>query len=243
MNKDEGSGPKPRLHLFGYLDETGLLHTPETDRFFGIGLVAVPNPRHLHRAIIRLKNKHKFHEEFHFNSIKYSSLPIYKALIDITFAEPNLRFSIQIIDKKGKNHANKYKSYNKYAGQVISSILDVTNVKRSEYITILADDVSTSDKEDKFEHDVRETIKRIHRRNALFGIARLESHAVSEIQLADILVSSVAYAFKMKNSLVSKSSTKAKLVRYIQNKINTYELASNMELRLKNGVYFAIKTK
>lgn len=241
--KEEGSGPKPRLHLFGYLDETGLLYTPETDRFFGIGLVAVPNPRHLHRQIIRLKNKHKFHKEFHFNTIKYSTLPIYKELIDLAFAEANLRFSVQIIDKKGKTHTDKYKSYNKYAGRVIASILDVTNIKRSEYITILADDVSTNDKEDKFEQDVRNIIKRIHRRNALFGIARLESHAVSEIQLADILVSSVAYAFKMKHGLVSSRSTKAKLVRYIQEKINTYELAQDLELRLKNGVYFAIKRK
>lgn len=243
MKSADLTGPKPRLHLFGFLDETGLLYTPETDRFFGIGLVAVPNPRHLHREIIRLKNKHQFHEEFHFSTITFRTLPIYKRLIDLAFAEANLRFSVQIIDKKGKNHANKYKSYNNYAGKVIASILDITDTKRSEYITILADDVSTNDKEDKFEQDVRNMIKRVHRRNALFGIARLESHAVSEIQLADILVSSVAYSFKMKHRLVSSRSTKAKLVRYIQGKVNTFELAQDMGLRLKNGVYFAIKRK
>ena len=243
MLHDEPTGPKPRLHLFGYLDETGLLHTPAQDRFFGIGLIALPSPRHLHRSIIKLKNKHSFHEEFHFNSIKYSSLHIYKELIDLAFNEPNLRCAVLIIDKKDKIHNNKYKSYNKYAGQVIASVLDVTKANKSEYITILADDISTSDKDDNFERDVREMVKRIHRRNALFGIARLESHAVSEIQLVDILVSSVAYAFKMQTGLVSNTSTKSKLVRYIQQKMNTYELAQTKELRLKNGVYFSIKRK
>lgn len=241
--KKEETGPKQRLHLFGYLDETGLLHTPDTDRFFGIGLVAVPNPRHLHRAIIRLKDRYGFHQEFHFTKITHRSLPLYKELIDLAFDEPNLRFSVQIINKKGKKHPDKYKSYNRYAGEVIASILDVTKSNKSEYITILADDVSTSDKEDRFEQVVRDQVRRAHRRNALFGIARLESHAVSEIQLADILVSSVAYAFKMKEGLVSTRGIKAQLVKYIQKKMNVYELANDAQLRLKNGVYFAIKTK
>ncbi|MEX2398836.1 MAG: DUF3800 domain-containing protein [Candidatus Saccharimonadales bacterium] len=234
---------KPRLHLFGYLDETGLLHTPETDRFFGIGLIALPSPRHLHRSIIRLRNKRRFYREFKFSAINHSTLPIYKELIDLTFAEKNLRFVVQIVDKKGKNHPNKYKSYNKYAGQVIAKIVDATKQQASEYITVLADDVSTNDKDDKFEREVRDMVKKAHRRNALYGIARLESHAVSEIQLADILIGAVAYAFKMKYGLASTKGAKAQLVKYVQAKINVYNLSQDMELRLKNGVYFAVKRK
>jgi hypothetical protein len=34
----DNMGPKPRLHLFGFLDETGLLHDP-IDRVFGLGFL------------------------------------------------------------------------------------------------------------------------------------------------------------------------------------------------------------
>jgi hypothetical protein len=71
---DNSTGPKPRSHIFGYLDETGLLHTPRADRFFGLGLVIIQNPRNLHRSIIRLKDKRNFHKEFKFSGIKQSNL-------------------------------------------------------------------------------------------------------------------------------------------------------------------------
>ena len=66
---DVTTGPKPRSHIFGFLDETGLLHTPDTDRFFGLGLVIVQNPRQLHRDIIRLKDQQHFHNEFKFSRL------------------------------------------------------------------------------------------------------------------------------------------------------------------------------
>ena len=239
----ENPGPKTRAHLFGYLDETGLLHSPATDRFFGLGVVMIQNPRHLHRSIIRLKSKRKFHQEFKFKSVDHQTLPIYKELIDIAFEESRLRFLARIVDKTKKKHQDKYKAYNKYTGQLIADGISATNDKVSEYITILADDVSTSDKDDKFEQDVRARIRQVHRRNALYGICRLESHAVSEIQLADVLIGAVAYAFKMKEDLVPKNSAKAQLVKYIQTKMNVYALADEHELRLKNGVFIKISTK
>lgn len=239
----DNTGPKPRSHLFGYLDETGLLHTPATDRFFGIGIVILQSPRHLHREIIKLKARRQLADEFKFNDVNHNNLPVYKELLDIALNERKLRFLAQIIDKKGKQHPHQYKAYNKYAGELIADGIGCSKEKTSEYITILADDVSTNDKDDKFERDVRMHVKKAHRRNALFGIARLESHAVSEIQLVDVLVGTTAYAFKMNEGVVSTRGAKSQLVKYLQLKLDLNQLADNVKAHKKNGIFIKISHK
>jgi hypothetical protein len=237
-------GPKQRAHVFGYLDETGLLHTPPTDKFFGLGLLIVQNPRYIHRAIIRLKNQQQFYNEFKFTSVDRMNLPIYKRFIDIVFDTVNLRFNAIIVDKAkitvNKNYTEKY---NKYAGYLAARSIDQTNSDTSEYITILADDVSTNDIDDKFERIIRDQIKKKVRRNALFGICRLESHAVTELQICDVLIGAVAYACKMSEGIVRSKTAKAQLVKYIQGKMNTFSIALNLSLRLRNGIIFNIEKR
>lgn len=243
MDKDAATGPKPRSHVFGYLDETGLLHTPATDRFFGMGLVILPNPRPLHRGIISLRNSRHYHDEMKFSSIDGNNLRIYKELIDLIFSTHGLRFNCDIIDKTTRSTNNHVRSYNGYAGYLIAHSIDQVDSKSSEYITVLADDVSTNSINDKFEQMVRDRIRRVTRRNALFGICRLESHAVTELQVCDVLLGAVAYGFKMSSGSVSTRSAKAKLVKYIQQKLNTITLAQSMDLKLRNAVVFKVTQK
>lgn len=243
MDKELTPGPKPRAHVFGFLDETGLLHTPPTDRFFGLGLIVLPSPRSLHRGVIQLKNSHHYHHEFKWSDVSSQNLPIYKRLINEVFSATGLRFNCNIIDKTIKSTNNHVRSYNGYAGYLIAYSIDQQDRNKSEYITVLADDVSTNSVNDRFERMVRERIIRVTRRNALFGICRLESHAVTEIQVCDVLLGAVAYAFKMSSGSVSTKSAKAKLVRHIQSKLNTPSLAQAVDLRLRNGVIFKITTK
>ena len=86
---DKNPGPKPRINLFGYLDETGLLHSPATDKVFGLGLTICHNPKQLHRDIINFRNKRKFYKEFKFTEIRNENLPVYKGLVDIFFNTTN----------------------------------------------------------------------------------------------------------------------------------------------------------
>jgi hypothetical protein len=240
---DNSTGPKPRSHVFGYLDETGLLHTPDTDRFFGLGLVIVQNPRQLHRDIIRLKNRKHFYAEFKFANVSHTNLAIYKELIDICLSTPTLRFNCYIVDKSKISRGDHVRSYNGYAGYLVAGAIDQADTRVSEYITLLADDVSTNSINDHFEKMVRLRIDRVTRRNALFGICRLESHAVTELQLCDVLIGAVAYAHKMQAGSVSKRGAKAQLVKYIQAKLNANALAQNLELHLRSGVMFCVKQK
>jgi hypothetical protein len=241
--ENKPTGPKPRSHVFGFLDETGLLHTPATDRFFGMGLLIVQSPRSLHRGVIKLKDKRRFYREFKFGDLQTRHLATYKELVDIIFDTHGLRFNCYIIDKTARSTADHIRSYNGYAGFLIGHAIDQTNGDGSEYITVLADDVSTNSLNDRFESMVRQRIKMVTRRNALFGICRLESHAVTELQVCDVLVGAVAYAHKMAAGSVPSRGAKAQLVKYIQKKLNVYSLSQDLHLHLRNGVMFCVTEK
>lgn len=236
------TGPKPRSHVFGFMDETGLLHSPKTDRIFALGLLVSQNPRELHRAIITLKNKRTYYREFKFSDVTENNLPVYKDLIDVFFDCTNNRFHLLLVDKKyhqiGKDQKH-HAAYNRLAAKLIAGSIDYKRSRASEYITVLADDVSTS-KDDRFEKIVRDTVKKLHRRNALFGICRLESHAVSEVQMTDVLLGLVAYSFKLRLRLAKGASAKVKLLKHLQAKLGVDELSHHQVIKLARGEVFEV---
>lgn len=243
-NQDmDSTGPKPRLHSFGFMDETGLLHSPQVDRVFGLGLLVSSNPKELHRAIITHKNKRNYHKEFKFSEISRQNLRVYIELIDIFFMCTNLRFHVLVVDKVQLTEHQRKKAhqaaYNKFAAQLIAGSIDKGRSSASEYITILADDISTR-KDDNFEKVVREKVKQKNRRNALFGICRLESHAVSEIQMTDVLLGLVAYGFKIKYGLIPGSGAQLRLLKHLQRKLGVSFLAQEQKIKLPRGEFFEI---
>lgn len=240
------TGPKTRVHAFGYMDETGLLHSPATDRVFGLGLLLSANTRELHREIVNLKNRRRYHKEFKFSDITKQNLPVYIDLIDIFFKHTNGRFHALIIDKASLTTTMKkgthQLAYNRYAAELVSGAVGKNKGSASEYLTILADDISTR-KDDRFEKIMREKVRQKHRRNALFGIARLESHAVSEIQLVDVLLGLVAYSFKIKYGLVQGSGAQLRLLKHLQVQLGGVYLANSQVVKLKRGELFEITEK
>jgi len=239
---DKKPGPQPKKYVFGYLDETGLLHTPSTDCVFGLGLLIAHHPDELHRKIIAYKSSNGFHEEFKFNQVSRKNLKLYKGLIDIFFTCKEVRFHSAFYDKRKLDIPKVYKGDHDRAYNSFAARLAAESVQTSEYIAILADDVSTK-KANNFEKQIKERIKHRARRNALFGIARLESHAVAELQLTDILLGTVAYAFKIKYGLVSpgRNSAKLKLVKHLQTKINRAVLSEDFEQKMKFGAAFIVR--
>ncbi len=208
-----------------------------------MGLLIVQNPRQLHRGIIKLKDRKQHHKEFKFSDVNTPNLETYKELVDMILDTHGLRFNCYIVDKTARGAGDHIRSYNGYAGYLIANAIDQTGTDVSEYITVLADDVSTNSINDKFETMVRDRVRKVTRRGALFGICRLESHAVTEIQVCDVLVGAVAYAHKMSAGSVSTRGAKAQLVKYIQSKLNVFSLSQNHELHLRNGVMFCVTQK
>lgn len=242
---DKNPGPKPRVNLFGYLDETGLLHSPATDKVFGLGLTICLNPKQLHRAIINMRNKRRFYKEFKFSDIRNENLPIYKELVDVFFDCRDISFSCVLYDKKQLDLTKYFKgdyerAYGVFVARLISNALETQSSKGSNYIVVLADDVSTS-KEDRFEKVVKEKVKMRLRRNAVFGVARLESHAITEIQMTDVMLGIVAYSFKVKFGLVKAKGAKLEMVKYLQKKLQVEKLSETHSKKLKGNVRLAIE--
>ena len=242
---DKGTGPKPRVNLFGYLDETGLLHSPATDKVFGLGLTICHNPKQLHRDIINFRNKRKFYKEFKFTDIRNENLPVYKGLVDIFFNSKNVSFSSLVFDKKQLNLSKFFggdyeRAYGVYVARLVSNALEAESSKGSNYIVILADDVSTS-KNDQFEKVVKEKVKMRLRRNAVFGVARLESHAITEIQMTDVLLGIVAYAYKVKFGMVKASGAKLAMVKYLQAKLDVDKLSESHEIKKRGNFRFSVE--
>lgn len=234
---------KPRRNVFGFLDETGLLHGPATDRFFGLGLLVVHQPAALHRAIVRYKNRAEFFGEFKFSHTSHQNVQLYKGFVDQFFDAADVRFSCVIYDKNmldiGTHYANQFnRAYNSFAARLIAK-----SIHRSrEYIALIADDVSTS-KDDNYEKEIRERVRRRLRRSAMFGTFRTESHAVSELQLCDVLLGAVAFSFKVRHRLTRpgpRHRARLQLVQHIQARLGIQKLSGQCNRRLKSGRCFTV---
>lgn len=235
-------GPKPTTNVFGFLDEIGLLNTSRSDNLFGLGLVKLQHPSILHRKIVTYKNQNNYHAEFKFAYITPHNLIHYKNLLDMYFSLKNTYFSCLLIDKQTLNietyFKNDYqKAYNSFIAKMVASSLDT-----SEYIVLLADDISTP-KTDHFENDIKTKVKKRTRRNALFGICRLDSKSVSEIQVADVLLGTIAYAFKIKYESVvaNRQNPKFKLLKHLQKLINTDFLAETKTHTMRYGRVISVE--
>jgi len=228
-------GPKPETNVFCFLDEVGTLHKTNNEQIFGLGLLKLQSPHKLHKAIVNFKNKRNYHKEFKFCEVENNNLNLYKEFIDLFFSMQRVEFSCLVFDKNGLNiekhfQNNYFKAYNTFTAKLINRTLGV-----SEYITVLADDISTP-KSDNFEKEIKAKVKKKTRRNALFGICRVESSAVSELQMCDVLLGTIAYAFKIKHELVSpKKNARLALVKHLQKHLNTDVLSQTYKYTLRFG--------
>src|SRR3989339_843384 len=234
-------GPKSVNHVFGFLDESGHLKTPN-ERVFALGLIKLQHPTELHRKIVELKNRYKIKAEFKSTDIANKNINIYKKLIDVYFDTKFTYFSVTVFDKdsidiKKYHKDNQYSAYNAFTAKLISESLDI-----SEYIAVIADDVTTP-KDDNFEKSIKIKIKKRLRRNALFGIIRAESHAFTMLQMVDVLVGLVAYSFKIKFHQIKPDNKNPKLrvLKYLQSKLNEPVLNNNIERKMSFDRIFKIK--
>jgi hypothetical protein len=234
------TGPKQRRNLQGYLDETGLLHND--DRIFGLGLLVSPNINNLHRELINLRNKFNFRTEFKFTDVTSHNILYYKDFISEFFKSSNNTFLAVIYDKDVVKIRDHTKAYNAFCGSIIADYINkLSGTDTTDYITILADDVSTP-KDDHFEKEISRKIKQKTRRQALNSIIRLESHAVTEIQLVDVILGSIAYSYKIQKDIIKKpNKSKLDLVKHIQKCVGIPSLSTPVDRKMKNGMHFTIK--
>lgn len=245
------TGPKSRRNIWGYLDETGSLrgNVSRGGSVFGMGLLISPRPHELHKRICDLRSSLRYNKEFKFEHVDARSLPVYKKLLDTFFGAANARFSAELytrtnIETSELSAPDISKLYNRLAFRLICNSLDKGNYEGSDYIAVIADDISTRI-DDMFEAEIRERLRRKLRRGALFGMSRAESHAFTELQLCDVLLGTVAYSFKLEHSLLSSRPQQARedLVKHLQKLVHKDSLATSFVSALKYGQRFEVRDR
>jgi hypothetical protein len=232
------TGPKDRRDLIAYLDETGVLNRV-SDKIFGLGLVMSPDINNLHRALINYRNRVRYYHEFKFKDVGTHNILYYINLINEFFNAPNSMFTCFVYDKASLVITNYERAYNSFCGKLVADLIQSLGGGYTDYLTILADDMSTS-KANHFEREIKAKVKQKTRRSAVTSVVRLESHAVTEIQLCDVLLGTVAYAFKIEQGIVKPDKAKLQLVKYLQKRLRIPILAITMDKKVKNGVRFKV---
>ncbi|MBN1823837.1 MAG: DUF3800 domain-containing protein [Endomicrobiales bacterium] len=235
---------------FGFIDETGVLHSSSNQRFFALGLLKCEDTSALYEEMRVLKNRAEAKLdllrskaglpakqgcfEFKFSSITTNSFEFYYDLISLYFKFPRLQFSCMVIDKNSpkieieKVFPNTWDAYISY-----SKLLIKNNVKKSDQICILADFLGKPKISNKYYEPEIKSLP------GVFNATVLESHASLFIQMVDVLLGCVSLDFRRAREKDQRIDVfKAKVCDFLKLKLEEPLLAKSFTKNKPN--YFSI---
>ncbi len=202
---------------FVFLDETGRLPVAR-DRFFGVGLVKVPEPAVIQRPLQRMRDQKLFRAEMKWSEVRLNTIPIYKQALSYFFDCTDAKFACFISDKTvmnpSKRFGNQWRAYERLAAQLL-----VGNIKPGEHVTVLADEYSTPASE-TFEENLRALVEKKLQRDAICGVCRMRSTGVDLFSILDILLGAVAYDYKLNAGLITGHNPKMRMLTHIKNRFD-----------------------
>jgi len=194
-----------------FLDETGSI---SSDRFFGVGLVALEAPSVLLRAIQKIRDQEHWYQEFHFTGVTRGTMPIYKRILDLCLASGDLKFYCFVADRLQADpiarFGDRWTAYQKMAEQLV-----LASIRSPTIVSVLADNYSTPD-EILFEDELKAGVNRRLNRLAVTTVVRLDSKTSDGLQVVDLLTSAAVFEFRASAGLASLSSDKAELAAYVR---------------------------
>lgn len=202
--------------LFGFIDETGILHD-EQQRLFALGLLKIEHTCPIYQRFWNLKNlaqnrvkSEKGAFEFKFSSITQSNYRYYNKLIDIYFSFTDLEFCCLVFDKKNdKIQISKYFATTWQAYIFYSKILIENNIRQNENICVIADYLQKPRKSKLF---YSQEVKKLP---GVYNACMLESHASLFIQIVDVILGCVIRDYY-------RSLYPQKYVDQYKNKVSAY---------------------
>lgn len=210
---------KPTLHsdnpcATAFLDETGVI---SQDRFFAVGLVKVPEPARLFRALSKLRDQKHWYGEIHFTAMKPRDLVLYKAIVDIALQPGMLDFFCFVSDRQIADPIKRFRSpwaaYNRLAEQLV-----LASIRPGELVSVMADNYSTPEHV-RFEEDLKANVNRRVSRLAVVSVCRLDSKSCDGLQVADLLTSAITQEFRASVGLASYTSAKGSLAAYVRQQL------------------------
>lgn len=183
--------------------------------------------------------------ELKFKYVNFTNNLIYKDLIEKYFKFPNLRFCSLIMDRQSPEFLKGFDPWDAYINRAAMLLANnMKNISPCE-ICVLADDLSKPSRVKKpFELSLKDSIHyrltKAGKSDAIFGVARLESHASLLLQIVDILLGCVMYDFKKELGLISEtlSERQEMVVEKTREILGLKSLAINHTVNKPN--YFSI---
>jgi hypothetical protein len=197
-----------------FLDETGALHSSR-DAYFVVGMVKSHRPEVLTRRIQAIRDRAHFYEELKWAHIdpRQRFLDQYRSVVDEFFAAPATTFSCYVLDKMRVDPVSRFGSLWR-AYEELAALQIAYNTHDDELPTVLADDMSTPPTV-HFEESLRAAIQARGKR--VGGICRVDSKGVALVQVADLLMGAVAYAYKLEGGMIpAPSDAKVALMEHIR---------------------------
>ena len=200
---------------FVFLDETGRLPVPR-DRFFGVGIIKIPEPAVIQRPLQRMRDQKEFRAEMKWGEVRLNTIPIYKQALSYFFDRPDAKFACFISDKDvmdpSKRFGNQWRAYERLAAQLL-----IGNIKPGEQVIVLADEYSSPPTE-TFEENLKAQVDKRLQRDAICGVCRMGSTGVDLFSILDILLGAVAYDYKLNAGLITGHNPKMRMLTHIKNR-------------------------
>lgn len=217
-----GRTPPPKLRrnhpcAAAFLDETGVV---AKDRYFGVGVLKVPEPSRLLRAVGKLRDKRHWYGEIKFSALKPRALDPYRELVDVALDPAHgANFFCFIADRTVADPVQRFGSpwdaYGKLAEQLLVAVTSPV-----ELVSVMADNYSTPDHV-LFEEDLRAAVNRRLHRLAVVSVCRLDSKSSDGLQIADLLTSAIAHEFRAAAGIASAKSEKGQLADHVRDRLGT----------------------
>jgi hypothetical protein len=190
-----------------YVDESAV--KASAGRFFVVGAVKVRKPGQLMRAVLDIRDRHEFRDEFKFSKITRGKLPIFCELIDV-LERSDAHIAACVVDR-----AN---GVDPFAGAVsewlvharITAGLLVGIINRRELVSALIDQISTP-RGHAFDDTVRGMVNGRMKATSLVTAACVDSACNDGVQLADLVAGAVAHQRGQGNGTASPTSHKGKV--------------------------------
>lgn len=212
-----------------YCDES--CHLPNDGQtVMTLGLIWCPldKTREIAIRLREIKARHNLASDFEIKWTKVSPSKVlfYQDIIDYFFDDDDLHFRSVVIRKSEINHDFFNQTHDEWYYKMMFTLIEpVLKPHASFRIYLDKKDTRSSDKVHKL-HDVLCNNFYDFNRNIVERVQVIESHAVEQLQLADLLLGAVGYI----NRGLSENSAKNQLIERIK-KRSGYELTRSTLLR------------
>lgn len=194
-----------------FLDETGAI---ASDQIFAVGLLKLPEPSRMLRAIQKWRDQHHWYKEIKFSHVTTGTLNLYKQVADLCLTVTEADFFCFVADRAKDDPIARFgthwDAYGKLAEQLVVAV-----IRPPELIALMADNYSTPD-HILFEENLRSNVNRRLRRLALVSVCRLDSRSSDGLQVVDLLTSATAYEFRQQAGSAGSKGPKDELAQHIR---------------------------